>query len=105
MRLLANVVRGDYPADLKRAEHGDLTFSAFDDRYLREHADLHKKPRSAELDRWLLRTHILPALGSRRLGDVSRSDVARLHQNLAATPIASNRIVGLTSAIFTLAER
>ena len=105
VRLLAEVVRGDDPADLKRAERSDVAFSAFADRYLREHADLHKKPRSAELDRWLLRTHILPALGSRRLGDVSRSDVARLHQNLAATPIAANRVLGLTAAMLTLAER
>jgi integrase len=105
VRLLAEVVRGDDPADLKRAERGNVTFSAFADRYLREHADLHKKPRSAELDRWLLRTHILPAIGSRRLGDISRSDVARMHRNLAETPIAANRVLGLTAAMFTLAER
>jgi hypothetical protein len=48
---------------------------------------------------------ILPAIGLRRLGNISRSNVERLHGNLVATPIASNRIVGLTSAIFTLAER
>ena len=105
MRLLGEVVRGDDPVDLKRAERSDVTFAAFADRYLREHADLHKKPRSAELDRWLLRTHILPAIGSRRLGDVSRSDVARLHRNLARTPIAANRVLGLTAAMMTLAER
>ena len=105
VRLLAEVVRGDDPADLKRAERGDVTFSAFADRYLREHALLHKKPRSAELDRWLLRTHILPAIGSRRLGDISRSDIARMHRNLAGTPIAANRILGLTSSMLTLAER
>jgi integrase len=105
VRLLAEVVRGDDPADLKRAERGDVTFSAFADRYLREHADLHKKPRSAELDRWLLRTHILPAIASRRLGDISRSDVARMHRDLAETPIAANRVLGLTAAMFTLAER
>jgi integrase len=105
VRLLGEVVRGNDPADLKRAERGDVTFSAFADRYLREHADLHKKPRSAELDRWLLRTHILPAIGPRRLGDISRSDIARLHRKLAGTPIAANRVLGLTSAMFTLAER
>ena len=71
VRLLGEVVRGNDPADLKRGERADVTFSVFADRYLREHADLHKKPRSAELDRWLLRTHILPAIASRRLGEFS----------------------------------
>jgi hypothetical protein len=105
VRLLAEVVRGNDPADLKRAERGDVTFSVFADRYLREHALLHKKARSAELDRWLLRTHILPAIGSHRLGDTSRSALARMHRNLAGTPIAANRVLGLTSSMFTLAER
>ena len=99
------MVRGDDPADLRRAERGDVTFSVFADRYLREHADLHKKLRSAELDRWLLRTHILPAIGSRRLEDICRSDVARMHRSLAAMPIAANRVLGLTAAMLTLAER
>jgi hypothetical protein len=75
-RLLAEVLRGNDPADLKRAERGDITFAAFAERYLREHADLHKKPRSAALDRWLLKAHILPTLGSRRLGQISRGDSA-----------------------------
>jgi hypothetical protein len=104
-RLLAEVVRGNDRADLKRAERGDVTCPAFAGRYLREHAVLYKKPRSAELDRWLLRTHILPAIGSHRLGDTSRSDIARMHRNLAGTPIAANRVLGLTSSMFTLAER
>jgi integrase len=105
VRLLGEIVRGSDPADLKRGERDDVTFAVFAERYLREHADLHKKPRSAELDRWLLRTHILPAIGSRRLGDTTRSDIARLHRSLAATPIAANRVLGLTAAMFTLAER
>jgi integrase len=105
VRLLGEVVRGSDPADLKRGDRADVSFSVFADRYLREHADLHKKPRSAELDRWLLRTHILPAIGSRRLADISRSDIARLHRNLAGTPIAANRVLGLVAAMFALAER
>jgi hypothetical protein len=105
VRLLAEVVRSDDPADLKRAERGDFAFSAFADRYLCEHALLHKKPRSAELDRWLLRAHILPAIGSRRLRDISRSDIARMRRDLAETPIAANRVLGLTAAMFTRAQR
>jgi integrase len=105
VRLLAVVVRGDDPADAKRADRSDITFAAFADRYLLEHADLHKKVRSAALDRQLLRTHILPAIGPRRLGQITRAEVARMHRSLAETPIAANRGLNLTSAMFTLAER
>jgi integrase len=105
VQLLAEVVRGNDPAELKRAEESDVTFAEFADRYLREHADLHKKPRSADLDRHLLRRHILPALGMRRLGEITRAEVARLHRGMAATPIGANRALNLTSAMLTLAER
>jgi integrase len=105
VRLLAEVVRGNDPADLKHADRSDITFAPFADRYLREHADLHKKVRSAALDRQLLRTHIVPALGTRRLGEITRAEVARMHRSLAETPIAANRALTLTSAMLTLAER
>jgi integrase len=105
IRLLAQVVRGDDPADAKHADRADITFAAFADRYLKEHADLHKKKRSAALDRQLLRSHILPAIGTRRLAQVSRTDVARMHRSLAETPIAANRALNLTSAMLTRAER
>jgi len=104
VQLLASVVRGIDPADAKREGHGDITFAKFAERYLAEHADLHKKPRSAALDRQLLRSHILPAIGGRRLTQINRSDVARLHRRLAETPIAGNRALNLTAAMLTKAE-
>jgi hypothetical protein len=36
--------------------------------------------------RRILRTHILPAIGSKRIVDVRRDDVARLHAGLVRTP-------------------
>src|SRR5262249_39127837 len=53
-RLLLEVKRGADPAELKRAEQNDISFAEFAERYLCEHAELHKKPRSVALDRWLL---------------------------------------------------
>jgi hypothetical protein len=66
-RLLGLVVKGVDPADAKREDRADITFAAFAERYLREHADLHKKERSVAIDWQLLRSHILPAIGGRRL--------------------------------------
>jgi integrase len=105
VRLLAQVVRGDDPADAKHADRADITFAAFSERYLREHADLHKKVSSAALDRQLLRSHILPAIGRRQLTQVTRADVSRMHRSLAETPTAANHTLNLTSAMLTRAER
>jgi integrase len=105
VRLLSEVVRGNDPADLKQADRSDITFAAFADRYLKEHADLHKKAGSAALDRHLLKKHVLPAIGTRRLGELTRADLARMHRSLAETPIGANRVLALTSTMLALAER
>lgn len=105
VRLLLEVKRGTDPAEVKRAEQHDVAFAEFAERYLREHADLYKKPRSAALDRWLLKKHILPRLGKRRLSQIARADIARMHRDLAQTPTIANQTVNLTSAMFTHAER
>ena len=47
---------------------------------------------------------ILPALGRRKLNDVSRADVAGLYEELHATPYEANRLLALLSKMFNLAE-
>ena len=41
--------------------------------------------------RRILRTHILPAIGGKRIVDVRRADVARLHAGLVRAPYEANR--------------
>ncbi len=49
------------------------------DQYLEHHALPHKKPSSIAGDRQIIRNYILPALGRRKVADVTRSDVQKLH--------------------------
>jgi integrase len=53
----------------------------------------------------MLQKHVLPALGTRKLGDVAQGDVARLHLSMRATPVMANRVLFLVSTLFNLAER
>ena len=62
------------------------------------------KPSTAVQRRFLLRKHVLPALGSTPLVAVSREDVADLHYKLRATPTTANSAVATLSRIFTFAE-
>ena len=72
-------------------------------RYQEEHLP-RKKPKSAHHDQQLWRLYIEPALASHRLSDVSRADIAALHQKLAARPYQANRLLALLSKMFNLAE-
>jgi len=104
-RLFRQVAARIDPAEAKAAEKSDPSLAEFAERYLAEHAALHKKPRSFAYDRDLLRLHILPSLGERKLTGITRGDVARLHQSLASMSITANRALALTSAMFGHAAR
>ena len=105
-RLLGIIANGEDPA----AERGvqarkaqDL--AAFAARYLAEYARPHKKVRTVTEDERLLRLHILPVLGNSKVRDIGRSDVARFHHGLRATPVAANRALALLSGILGWAEK
>lgn len=105
LRVLAEVERGRDPAAKRDAERAALTMAELATHYLERHARLKKKPRSVAEDERLLSRIILPALGRRRVADVTRSDVDRLHASQAATPYQANRALFLVSAMLNLAER
>jgi integrase len=48
---------------------------------------------------------IIPALGRKRVRDVTRADVSRLHHNQRNTPYAANRALAVLSKMFGLAEK
>jgi integrase len=102
---LAAVGRGGDPSEERHRTQQAPTLTQFADRYMIEHAIGKKKPRSAEGDRRMLRDVILPRLGRRKVEDITRSEVVKLHQSLAATPYSANRTLALLSKMFNLAER
>jgi integrase len=72
-------------------------------RYEEEHLP-RKRPRSAQEDRDLIRTRILPALGTKKVADVDYTDIDKLHRKITkeGKPIRANRTVSLLSKLFTL---
>lgn len=102
-RLLALIDEGTDPAAQKEQSRRAETFAEFADRYLQQHSEKHKKPGSVRDDRSYLRNHLLPVFGARKLADIDRQDVARLHHKLDETPSTANRVLALLSHIFTTA--
>ena len=68
--------------------------------FMRMHVEAKCKPRTLDSYEILLRKHILPALGARRVSDIRRHDVSKLHNALSGTPGAANRVVSLISAVW-----
>jgi integrase len=74
------------------------------DRYLDEHAKVHKKPSSIAQDEMLLRSYLRPFFGAKKVTDVGRTDVAKWHRTLAHIPYRANRGIALLSKALNLAE-
>jgi integrase len=75
------------------------------ERFLAEHAEAKRKARTAAEYRRLLDKIILPALAKRKLADLTRADIAKLHHANRASPYQANRLLAVLSKMFNLAER
>jgi integrase len=76
------------------------------DRFAEEHIP-RKRPVTERNYRTLLRLYVRPLLGSKKVGEVSFSDIDALHRKItrAGSPVQANRLVGMLSRMFTLAMR
>lgn len=102
---LGAVERGKDPIEERRRERAVRTFKAVADEFIDLHAKAKRKSRTADDYEALLRLHILPAIGSRRVTDVRRADVAKLHAKLSAKPETGNRCLAVISSVWNWAAR
>jgi hypothetical protein len=103
--VLAAVKKGEDPAGAKAAAKAAPTVKSLAERFLAEHAEAKRKLSTAREYRRLIANVIVRALGGRKVADVTRADIQRLHQNRRATPTEANRALALLSTVFTFAER
>ena len=81
------------------------TFNAVATDFLALHVATKRKGRTGDEYARILKGYILPAIGSMRIVDVRRADVAKLHSKLSASPYQANRAVALVSAVWNWAAR
>ena len=104
-KMLADVQDGADPATERKDDREAPTVAELAEKYLREHAAPHKKPRTVEEDQRLLRLHVLPALGRKKVAGITRADITGLHHAMRDTPGAANRTLALLSKMMNLAEK
>jgi integrase len=104
-RLLGMVEGGADPAADKIARKEAPIIAELAGRFLAEHAEAKRKGSTATEYKRLLDKIILPALGKRKVADVTRADVTKLHHANRAAPYQANRVLAVLSKMFNLAER
>jgi integrase len=102
--LLGQVVSGADPVGDRRQIRETETVKELADRFMEEHVKARRKPRTQHDYQRLLDSHILPALGHRKMTDVTRADVSRLHHKMAHAPRQANQVLAVMSKMFNLSE-
>jgi integrase len=101
-RATAAIARGEDPAESRRSGREAPSIKDLVADYLECHAPK-KRASSVRNDKGMLDRHILPRLGSRKVADVNRADIERLHLALKTTPYMANRTLSLLGKLFVLA--
>jgi len=105
-RILGEAAAGRDPVEIRKSEiAGRLSLADAMKRFFEEHVEPRRKARTAAEYRRAAGLHIYPALGSKRLGEISRTDVSRLHYAMRDKPYQANRTLALLSSFFNWAER
>ncbi len=102
LRLLTAARHGTDVAEERQAARKRGTLVDITSLYLEQHGPK-LKPRTREEYERLLRTTILPALGSHTVDAIAKSDISRLHSSLAKTPRKANFAIAILSSIITWA--
>ncbi|MBL0914219.1 MAG: tyrosine-type recombinase/integrase [Sphingopyxis sp.] len=81
-----------------------ITVKELSERFDAEHIAVHLKATTAKEYRRNLKLFILPAIGSKRILDVTRADIAKFHHDSRDRPYQANRNIEIISKMFNLAE-
>ena len=99
---LGSVAHGEDPTQVKKTNKNLFSMNDLARDYIERHGTK-KRPKSLENDQYLLRTAILPTLGSLKVPHITCRDIETLHLRLEKHPYKANRTLALLSKMFSLA--
>lgn len=98
------IAGGDDPTSKQSDIKSSPTISELCDRFIKDHAAIHKKAGGLELDKTAIRKHIKPRLGNLKTIAVTKNDIQKFHLGMKDTPAHANRVLRILSKMFNLAE-
>ena len=102
--LLVAVDKGKDPVAEIEAQRRTPTVAALCERFMTEHVPHRCKPSTAKEYQRSVDLFITPSLGTFKVNDVKRADIAKLHGDMHKIPYQANRTLGVLSKAFNLAE-
>jgi integrase len=103
--ILGAVAHGKDPAADKTAERATPTVAELSDRFITEHIEPKRKPKTTAFYRDVLDRIVKPELGTTKADKVTRAAVAKLHGKLKSTPFQANRVLAVVASMYSFAAR
>ncbi|MDN3507773.1 MAG: integrase family protein, partial [Simkaniaceae bacterium] len=102
--ILALLKAGQDPIEDDAKLRRSITMKQLGKKFLDEYVPLHCKPTTQKEYKRNVELFINPALGKKKVLEVVRKDIAKLHMEHAHIPYQANRTLGVLSKMFNLAE-
>jgi len=103
--ILGAVAHGKDPAADKTTERATPTVAELSDRFIAEHVEPKRKPKTTAFYRDALDRIVKPEFGTTKADKLTRAGVAKLHGKLKATPFQANRVLAVIASMYGFAVR
>lgn len=104
-KIAGDVAKGRDIATDKRNRNAAPKVSEVMEVFLRDHVQTKLKPSTKRSYECLAENHIKPLLGNLKIDEINRSDMAKLHHKMKATPYHANRALAVMSKFMSWSEK
>ena len=104
-RLLGEIAAGRDPATERDNAKADKSLTVVLEQFMAEHVRPKLKASTAEGYQRVAKLYVLPSLGRYSIGEVKRTEIARLHHEMRAKPYQANSTLAMLSKFFGWAEK
>jgi integrase len=103
-QIISDLAIDKNPTAEQDAVRNSVTVRSLGERFIDEYVPCHLKPSTAGEYKRCVEIFINPEIGTMKLVSVERTDIAKIHHQLRHIPYQANRVLGVLSIMFNLAE-
>ena len=103
-QIIADLAIDKNPTAKVDAVRTAITVRSLGERFIDEYLPCHLKPSTQGEYKRCIEIFINPEIGTTKLVSVERTDIAKIHHQLRHIPYQANRVLGVLSIMFNLAE-
>jgi len=103
-QIISDLAIDKNPTAEQDAVRNSVSVRSMGERFIDEYVPCHLKPSTAGEYKRCVEIFINPEIGTMKLVSVERTDIAKIHHQLRHIPYQANRVLGVLSIMFNLAE-